>query len=332
MTSYVEYVNGKLKARMAREERLIAYGQNITAGSHLSGLTRGISAGTGSRIINTPNVENTLVGLGFGVMLRGLSALFLCKQQDFLLLGMDHIVNTYNAIRHRPGLGSFTIVAIVVDSGFEGPQSALHNLTDICSIAQVPGYLIAGSHDADTIIERHLIRPGFRIIGVSQRLFRTPIDFWAEGEVTSDPDGDVFQYASGEDATVVAFNLSLPQAKETWREIRKHGATADLFSVNNVWGPDLAAIHLSLERTGRLVVFDDGKSANRQSDRFLSEALLRCRPQAVVRVQREFSLDWYKPNPDQLEIDAPAIVKALGLAQRRATAPAEGEAAYVGAK
>ena len=59
---------------------------------------------TAATIINTPNLENTLVGTGFGLMLSGLQAAFFMKQQDFLLLGVDHLVNTYNsdpAPRHR---------------------------------------------------------------------------------------------------------------------------------------------------------------------------------------------------------------------------------------
>ncbi len=318
MTSYVEYINARIRARMSSTERLIAYGQNIAAGSHLSGLTRGLVGGQGSSILNTPNIENTLVGIGFGVMLRGMSAIFFCKQQDFLLLGMDHIVNTYNTIRHRSGLGSFSIVAIVVDSGFEGPQSGLHNLSDICSIAHVPGYLIAGSHDADAIIDRHLVSPGFRLIGVSQRLFRTPIIDW-EGTPSSNADCDVVQYSDGSDATVVAFNLALPQAIAITRAIDAASRTAALFSVNNVWMPDWAPILTSLQRTGRLVVVDDGKSANRQSDRFLNDALSRCRPKAVVNVRREFSVDWFKPNADQLEVDVSAVMRALGLAPTQST-------------
>jgi pyruvate/2-oxoglutarate/acetoin dehydrogenase E1 component len=312
MTDYVEYINARIRTRMSSAERLIAYGQNIAAGSHLSGLTRGLAGGRGSSIINTPNIENALAGIGFGVMLRGMSAIFFCKQQDFLLLGMDHIVNTYNAIRHRSGLGSFSIVAIVVDSGFEGPQSGLHNLSDICSIAQVPGYLIAGSYDADIIIDRHLISPGFRLIGVSQRLFRTPV-IGLQGMPSSTADGDIIQYSDGGDATVVAFGLALPQAIAITRAIDAAHRTSALFSVSNVWMPDWTAILSSLAHTGRLVIVDDGKSANRQSDRFLKDALLHCRPKAVVDVGRRFSIDWAKPNADQLEVDVSAILSELGL-------------------
>src|SRR5262245_4559315 len=312
MTNYVDYINARIRARMSSAERLIAYGQNIAAGSPLSGLTRGLAAGPGSRILNTPNIENTLVGIGFGVMLRGMSAIFFCKQQDFLLLGMDHIVNTYNAIRHRRGVGSFTIVAIVVDSGFEGPQSGLNNLTDICSIAHVPGYLIGGSYDADIIVDRHLIATGFRIIGVSQRLFRTPI-IDRQGTPGSNRDGDVVQYCDGADVTVAAFNLALPQAIEAVRAVEACGRTAALFSVVNVWTADWTPILSSLQRTGRLVLIDDGKSANRQSDRFMSDALLQGRPTKVVNVRREFSVEWFRPNADQLELNTEAVMDALGF-------------------
>lgn len=324
MTAYIEYINARIRARMNSAERLIAYGQNIAAGSHLSGLTRGLAVGRNSLILNTPNVENTLVGIGFGVMLRGISAIFFCKQQDFLLLGMDHIVSTYNAIRHRSSLGSFSIVAIVVDSGFEGPQSGLHNLSDICSIAHVPGYLITASHDADIIIDRHLISPGFRLIGVSQRLFRTPIvDMPALPNTNTD--GDVVQYSDGDDATVVAFNLALPQAIAITQTIGALHRTAALFSVNNVWTPDWTSILTSLARTSRLVVVDGGKSTNRQSDRFLKDALLHCRPRAVVNVGRQFGIDWARPNADQLEIDVQAVMQDLGFshAHDRSASPGD---------
>ena len=60
-------------------------------------------------VLNTPNVENTLVGFGFGMMLNGVNSVFFMKQFDFLLLGMDQLVNTYNVIRQNEPKASFTI-------------------------------------------------------------------------------------------------------------------------------------------------------------------------------------------------------------------------------
>ena len=313
--TYVEWINQRIRSLSAGAEHLIAYGQNITAGSHLSGLTRGFRPGPGGLALNAPNIENTLVGLGFGVMLRGLPAIFFCKQQDFLLLGIDHMVNTYAAIRHRPNLGSFTIFAIVVDSGFEGPQSSLHNLSDFCSLAQAPGFLITNRHDAETILDRHLVSPGFRLIGISQRLFRTePISFPEPPEIFED--GGLFRYAKGNDATVVSFNLAFPQAHEAWKAIQAVGKSASLFSVNNVWSVDWAPLLRDIAATRRLVILDDGKSARRQSDSFLNAVYAQGNLAKLVRIDRPYHPDRFKPNADQLVVDPAAVLAELGWTAR----------------
>ena len=121
---YVQFVNSLLKNVIKKENDLVLYGQNINAGSCLSGLTRGLGNVNSGLTINTPNCENTLVGIGFGLMLSGTSSIFFMKQMDFLLLGIDHLVNTYNIIRQDKPEVSFTIFPINVDSGYEGPQSA----------------------------------------------------------------------------------------------------------------------------------------------------------------------------------------------------------------
>ena len=107
--NYVQYVNSLLKDVVKENESAVLYGQNIDAGSCLSGLTRGISDLNKGITINTPNVENTLVGVGFGLMLRGVNSVFFMKQLDFLLLGIDHLVNTFNVIRQTQPNSSFTI-------------------------------------------------------------------------------------------------------------------------------------------------------------------------------------------------------------------------------
>ena len=136
---YVQYINSLLKNIIEKEKDLIIYGQNINAGSCISGLTRGLGDVNSGFTINTPNSENTLIGIGFGLMLNSTSSIYFMKQMDFLLLGIDHLVNTYNIIRQSKPKASFTIFPVNVDSGYEGPQSALNNFNDYCSIADIEG-------------------------------------------------------------------------------------------------------------------------------------------------------------------------------------------------
>ena len=96
---YAKAINGLLKEELMTEKPFVLFGQNVAAGSCLSGLTRGLKTSGGLEMFNTPNCENAMVGFGFGMMMRGVNSAFVVKQHDFLLLTLDHMVNTYNIIK-----------------------------------------------------------------------------------------------------------------------------------------------------------------------------------------------------------------------------------------
>jgi pyruvate dehydrogenase E1 component beta subunit len=288
------------------------FGQNIAAGSCISGLTRGLKSREGHHALNTPNCENTLVGTGFGLMLNGVSSIFLMKQQDFLLLGIDQLVNTYNLIRRRKLKSSFTIVNVVVDSGYEGPQSALNNFYDFCSVARVPGYAITNKHDAQFIIEKHLVSPGFRIIGVSQRLCRLEL-LENAGEVLHDENGEIFQYSDGEDVTIACFNFSLPQGMALSRDLKSRGVNASLFSVNAILPVDWGRLMENARRTKRLVVMDDSKSVNGSYLHFIVAAQQELKLQRTLILTRKRDDAGLRPNADEFVVDSQQVLAQLGL-------------------
>lgn len=314
--TYIEHINRLIREKTAETGPLVVFGQNVAAGSCVGGVARRVTTEGDRLVINTPNAENTQVGVGLGLMLRGVSSLFVMKQQDFLLLGADQLVNTYNVLRRRPPNASFTILTVVVDSGYEGPQSCLNNFSDLCSLTRIPGYAVTNREDAVKVFDAHLIAPGFRIIGISQRLFRKElIEF--DGPVASDEGAEIFRYAEGVDATVVAFNFALPEALELWRVLKEADFEASLFTVNAMLPGAWEVILADLARSQRLVVVDDSKGANRLSHRLLTEAASVCPPGNVISFHREFSDDWFTPNPDTFEVDAGKVFQRFGLSSQR---------------
>jgi len=307
---YVQYVNQLIKEEVSSAEGLVVYGQNVSLASCLGGLTRNLVVPASSRVINTQNSENTLVGAGFGMMLNGVSAIYFMKQQDFLLLGIDHLVNTYNIIRANTPTASFSIVPIVVDSGYEGPQSCLNSFGDFCSIARVDGYSCTNRDDTRSIFRRHLISPGFRIIGVSQRLLGASM--LELDTTTADKRGRFFQYQTGKDVTIVCFNYSLPYGIKLSEKMSKSGMRASLFSVNTYSAFDFSPILEDISRTRNVVVMDDSKSGNQLCDRFLYEAVSQCRVKKSIAVRRTHSKKWFYPSADRLAVKYSAVLKALG--------------------
>lgn len=311
--NYIAHVNAELKRILGATSRpTVLFGQNVAAGSCLSGVTPGLRTGGNLRVLNTPNIENTLVGAGFGLMMSGVDAIFAMKQQDFLLLGVDQLVNTFNMVRLQPFVGSFTILTVMVDSGWEGPQSRFNNFGDLCSIAHVPGYTITNRHDVTAVLDAHLTRPGFRIIGISQRLFRQDV-VTVDEPVVVHGDADFLRYAEGDAATIACFNLSLPQGLALRASLAEQGKKASVFSVNAQIVEDWRPILDDAARTGALVILDDSRSANRACHG-LELAVRRALPTVrVTTAERRFDVRDIPPNADLFEPDAKTVGAAVGL-------------------
>ncbi len=307
---YIQYINDLIVKKTANKEQLVLFGQNIAAGSRLSGLTKNLQVGKGGLIINATNSESTLAGLGFGMMLGGTSSIFFMKQLDFLLLGIDQLVHSYNFVRRKNPTASYTIVAIVSDLGWHGLQSSFNNFGDLCSIARIPGFNITNRADAEEVIQTHLISPGFRIITVSQRLFGSEIlDI---EPVFSNEEKSLFQYTKGARATIACFNLSFPYGLKLHDTLKEKGIDASLFSVNAATPIDWKEIIADAQKTKNLVVIDDSKSENMPCDNLLAAAYEKCKMNNVIAVKRNIKgNEWLFPNADLLEIDYDAIAHVL---------------------
>jgi pyruvate/2-oxoglutarate/acetoin dehydrogenase E1 component len=311
MANYITAVNQLIASEVARIPNVVLYGENLNKGSHISGLTRNLKVQEGGRIINVGNCEATHCGVGFGLMLSGVSSVLFVKQLDFMLLGIDHFVSTYNFVRCHcePSLlGSFTIIVIVCDQGYQGPQSSFNALGDICSLARVPGYTVTNNQDTPHVLRTQLGKPGFRFIALSQRLF--PTEFLNLETVYVADDSSVFQYTKGNDVTIVCFNFSLPEGHILHGRLLENGVTSDLFSVDHVFPHNWERITQSVAHTRKLVVLDDSKSVNLLCYTLLHEVAKNCPPRQQVVVTRESDID-FGVCPDNLQIDYDAVSSQL---------------------
>lgn len=308
---YIDQINETLRSLIKEKPETVIFGQNVSAGSRISGLTKHIPEDTGCVSLNTPNCENSLVGMGFGMMLGGVSSIYFMKQLDFLLLGIDQMVNTYNLVRLKEPTASFTIVPVVTDIGYQGAQSSLNTLDDFCSISRTPGYVITNQHDAQSILSRHLLAPGFRTIAVSQRLFGGDVISYPDGVIAEGVDGDWFQYESGNDATIVCFNFSLPQGRELLQKMEAVGMNASIFTINNVAADSPSAILEAAEQSGKLIILNDSKSLNKSSARFIAAAAERRHAIVISNYERMCDKTWYEPNEERLILDHTAIIDQI---------------------
>ena len=311
MPNYITAVNQLITSVVATIPGVCLYGQNINTGTYISGLSKNLKVQDSGRIINTQNSESTLCGVGFGLMLSGAPAIYFVKQLDFMLLGVDHFVNTYNFIRcsrDLDSLGSFSIIMLICDQGLQGPQSSFNSFGDFCSIARIPCYSLTNSQDATRVLHTQLNAPGFRMIGLSSRLCKT--EFLQPEMVYAAEDSSVFQYTEGDGATIVCFNFSLPEGYVLRRKLLDKGITSSLFSANYVPYPSWDRIKQSVAVTRKLVVIDDSKSVNLPCYTLLNHLCQDGLSFYRIVITRGSDID-FSPCADDLQIDFDSIVLRL---------------------
>lgn len=314
--NYINYINDLLKKEFSDKTDTVLFGQNIGTGSCLSGLTRGIELQHNSTLLNTPNCENTLVGVGMGLMLGGVNATYFVKQLDFTILGLDQMLNTYNLLRIREQNAAFNIFAIVVDSGYEGGQASFNNVQGMSALCDIPCYSIQSKQDADYIIQDLMPTPGFRIICVSQRMFREtlirdaielPTDMLSVDRMPP----QFTRYSNGADAAIVCFNFSLPYGIEIENYLQSKSKASSLFSVNCTQISDWSSLTNELINFERVLLIDDSKSPSISINDL--KANLKDQPAKGVfkLVRQNKNNDWYKPSSEVFEYDLDNIYQDL---------------------
>lgn len=333
---HLEYINLKIREAI-KDKPVVCIGQNIDSGSFIGGLTRGLEVGPGGKIINATCAENTLVGLGFGIALNGGHAILFMKQLDFLLLGIDQVVNTWNAIRNRqvPITGSFTIIPVIIDSGWQGPQSSLNALDAICSIGRTEGYYLNGKTDIDFTLSSKLLDPGFRIIAPSHKLSNQ--ELITRGGKVNEEHGfveyfgfdDYFDYYSDPDVVIISTGSTLGDALKLSDALLDNQKTSRVFQITNATGFKFDGSYVNLfdirrlcvdetgKRCGKLVIFDDSKSEISVGDKMISDIFEEGDFGNVMVLHykhpsRYNSLEnWLEPNSDSTNWNIETILKEI---------------------
>ncbi len=314
---YEKYFNKKLFQKVNNTKNTIVYGQNITLGSSLSGLSKAPKKlNKDVLVINSINSENSLVGMGMGLMISGTNSVFITKQQDFLVLSFDHLVSTVNALKERKCKNFFNIISIAVNSGFEGPQSCLNNSNDFYSISGINTFNLNTKNEVDIFFKYYFNKSGVKIINVAQNLFKKEIiNFKIKNNYLKN--NNCLKYSNGSHVTLVGFNFSINKMKDTNQYLKLNNINSTIFSYF-FYKDDILTNEIisNLNKTKILVLFDDSKSKLKYSDKFLSLILLKYRDIKIFDFRREISSIIPSPNHDQYTIKTHMLNKLINYLKK----------------
>ena len=255
---YVDAIRTALGEEMERDERVILLGEDIGVYGGAFKATAGLLERFGpQRVIDTPVVEEAIVGAAIGASLRGLKPVVEMQFFDFAARAFDMITNFAAKHRYRTGLG----VPIVV----RGPSGAgvhagpFHSQSPEGYYARTPGLaVVVPSTAADA---RGLLKAAIRdedpVLFLEHKLlYRRAKEVLPEGDGVV-PIGKAAVRRPGRDLTIVTYGAMVPLALDAAAELAKEGVEAEVIDLRTLLPLDEEAILESVRKTSKALLLHE---------------------------------------------------------------------------
>ena len=257
--TYSEAIRQTLRTLMQSDQRVLLLGEDIGNYDGVFKCTRGLLREFGrERVIDTPIVEQTLVGAGVGMAISGLRPVVEIMFVDFAVLAMDQICNQAAKLKYMSG-GQVEVPLIVrTNIGTRGGAAAQHSQSLHATFLHYPGLtVVAPSNPADA---RGLLLASYQS--------RKPVLFlenkqlyFTSGEVPDDGHTPLSKAAvvrEGRDVTIVATSYSVSLAQEAAAQLESDGIQAEVVDPRTLAPLDYATIADSIRQTSRVLIVDEG--------------------------------------------------------------------------
>ncbi len=257
---YSHAIRAALEEEMERDPTVVLLGEDIAEYGGAFKLTEGIAARFGSeRVRNTPIAEGGFVGVAVGAAMTGLRPVVEIMFMDFITLAVDQLVN--HAAKFRYQFGEQCTIPLVVrtPAGAGRGYGPTHSQSLERLFSSVPGLIVAApatAYDAKGML-KSAIRCDDPVIFVESKIL-----YGRRGEVPDDdytvPLGRARVAREGDDVTLVAWSRMTEEALKAAEALAKHDINAEVVDVRTVAPLDRELIAASVEKTGRVVVAEEG--------------------------------------------------------------------------
>ncbi len=246
---------------MAADERVILLGQDVGAFGGAYKEFQGLYERFGAaRVRDTPVAEAAMVGLGVGAAAAGYRALVSITYMDFLMLGLDALVNYAAKVRYKTA-GRLTAPVVVKTTAGAKGQGVAHSQCLEAWLMGVPGLVVvapATVADAYGLMRSALAHDGPVVFVDHKRLYPTagavPV-----AEVAT-PIGRAIVRRAGRDATIVTHGAMLRVAEQAADALTGDGIACEIVDLRTLAPLDMATVAESVARTRALITLEEGQT------------------------------------------------------------------------
>jgi pyruvate dehydrogenase E1 component beta subunit len=253
---YREALRAALEEEMERDASVFVIGEGIGERGGSYKVTEGLLARFGpQRIIDTPLAEAGFVGVGVGAAINGQRPVVEILFIDFLMLGMDQVVNQAAKYRFMSGGEGRVPLVIRTQGGTGNSLAGQHSQSLEAMFYHVPGLKVvmpATPRDAKGLLKSS-IRDDDPVIFIEHKQL-----YMTDGEVPEEdyliPLGEAEVKRHGDDVTLVAWSHMALKGLQAADELAADGISVEVIDLRSLVPMDVEAILGSVRRTGRLVI------------------------------------------------------------------------------
>jgi len=266
--SMKDAINEALDQEMSRDPTVIVMGEDIVGGSGspgendawggVLGVTKGLYAKHGDRLMDTPLSESAYIGAAIGASTCGLRPVAELMFLDFMGVCFDQIFNQAAKFRYMFGGKAETPVTIraMVGAGFRAAAQHSQMLTPI--FTHIPGLKVvcaSNAYDAKGLLIQSIRDNDPVIFCEHKNLYGHETDVPEESYTIPFAEANIVR--EGGDATIVGYGLMVHRAQEAADTLAKEGIDCEIVDLRTLSPIDIDSVVESVENTGRLVCVDE---------------------------------------------------------------------------
>ena len=259
--NFREAINEAMAEEMRRDPSVIIVGEDVKLS--LMGQTAGLVQEFGDeRIVNTPVAENAIAGVAIGAAMNGLRPILEFLLCDFSLLAMDQLCNNLAQWRYVTGSQYPMPVTVRTTVGGGFGLGWGHSQSLESQFLLTPGLILvepSNPYDAKGLL-KSAIRCDDPVIFFEHKKF-----LWGgvdgavpEGDYTI-PFGEAAIRREGKDVTIVTIGFMVHESLGAAEDLAEEGVDAEVIDLRTIVPLDTKTIVASLEKTGRLVIVEEGR-------------------------------------------------------------------------
>jgi pyruvate/2-oxoglutarate/acetoin dehydrogenase E1 component len=249
-------IRDALDEELARDERVIFFGEDVAAAGGVFAVTPGLQERHGERVFDTPISELAMAGAAYGAAITGLRPVLEIMFGDFLPLAMDVVLNQASKFHFLDGEhGCPLVIRCVVGAG--GRFGAIHSQTPVPWFNGITGIKVLAPStpgDAKALLKAAIRDDNPVLFFEHKRLYSL------KGETGGEPAelGKAAVRREGSDITLVSAMKGVHDALEAAETLAGDGIDAEVIDVRTIRPLDIATILASVAKTNRLAVIEEG--------------------------------------------------------------------------